>query len=62
MKAIGERTKCMGKDFTNGQMEDSMKATMLTTKKKASEFTLTLTEDVIRDSGQTRSSMEKVSS
>jgi len=59
MKAIGSKIICMDKDFTSGQMVESMKVAISMTKKKASESILTQMDDVIEETGKMVNSMAK---
>jgi len=58
---IGRTIICMAKAFTNGQMEGSTKENMKTTKSMGLEFTHIQTDALIRASGCSVSSTEKVS-
>jgi len=49
----------MDKDFTSGQMVESMKVAISMTKKKASESILTQMDDVIEETGKMVNSMAK---
>jgi len=58
LKDIGNKTTCMVKEFTNGQMVGSTKEATWKIESKDMESTPTLMEDAIKETGKMVSKME----
>lgn len=59
MMESGLRTRCMGREFTCGLMEESMKETTIWIKSMDMECTTGQMEEYMKDFGRTGSNMEK---